>query len=149
MIAYTKTSFAFISFLLVIFCLSCSDDTEKEISQEASERLELMERIMGEYKVEGRYGGETLAPQTIILSEVNDQELEISGTGFPAFKIRNWYKSYNNPNNPEEFTVSAEPVEPNEGIVTISFPEGEIGIAVKIQEGEISKKDLILNGAKK
>ena len=135
--------------LLSFFFISCSKNPEEDITPEVIEKLELMNQMIGEYEVEGRYGGETLDQQKISVSKASDLELKVSGTGFPEFRIFNWYKSYNNPKDPDEFTISAESVGPNDGTVTFSFPEKEIGVGVRIKDDDGSKRLLVLTGERK
>ena len=145
-----RTRLSITSFLLLLFfIISCTKNPEEEVTPEVIEKLELMNLIIGEYEVEGRYGGETLEPQTISVSKASDLELKVSGTGFPEFRIFNWYKSYNNPKDPDEFTISAESVGPNDGEISFSFPEKEIGVGVRIKDDDGSKRLLVLTGEKK
>lgn len=145
------TKYAFNPQVLIIFFLSsifflegCKKDDGPD--PQDSKEAQLINQVVGTYLVEGLYETDMLDEREISIIRKGSNELEISGDGFPTFKIMDLIIGYQNDKDKDEYIIFSETVAPHDGNVTFSFPTNEVLIGVTIKVDATTKKNLGLVG---
>jgi hypothetical protein len=113
-----------------------------------NDQAELMNRVIGSYKIYGMYNGKTIENTIINVTIKSAAELEVFGLAFPSFRIENFSIAYSNLQDMNDYIIGTEAVKPNSGGVHFSFPSKEILIGVSIKINETTTRDLIVAGVK-
>lgn len=134
-------------FLVLLFLLADCGNKSEDPSPKPDSNQALINSVLGAYEVEGVYDRIVYEKSIVTISQ-SGTRLTISGTGFPAFQIKDLYVGYQNPKVPTEQTLFSERVEPHEGSVNFIFPGPEIVIIMDLKVDTSTKKLLTLSGKK-
>jgi hypothetical protein len=139
------------SILLLIWGILILQGCKKDDGPDPQDNTEseLMDRVTGTYLVQGLYDTDLLDEREITIVRKGSSELEISGNGFPTFKIMGLFIGYQNDKDKDEYIIFSETVAPQNGNVTFSFPTKEVLIGVTIKVDATTNKNLSLVGKKK